>query len=273
MAVERGTDPAAPRNAPPAPAAKVASTLRRRGVAVAGLIGTLLAGWAVSFLAPGVWAAITRAMGRPAVVVSTAVQPVRAARTDLLPPGFVFPRPVEELPPAPAAWDQHSAWADGLGGVDAGSTVVEIVVQGRGSTPVILQDLRVEVLERRPPLVGTYLLPAGADLVDVRYLTADLDGNPPQLTLGEGFVEGAGGWSFPLRVSAQEVEVLYLIARTAACDCSWVAELDYVAQGNAGHLRIDDGGRPFRTTATTNAVAYQLAPDGGYEPVEVPSGA
>ncbi|WP_315904099.1 helix-turn-helix transcriptional regulator [Streptomyces sp. CBG31] len=54
--------------------------------------------------------------------------------------------------------------------------------------------------------------------------------------------------SFPYRVSASDPEVLLVTARAARCDCDWVAELRWSGGGRSGTVRIDDGGRPFRTS-------------------------
>ncbi|GGT15284.1 hypothetical protein [Streptomyces purpureus] len=39
-----------------------------------------------------------------------------------------------------------------------------------------------------------------------------------------------------------------MAARTAGCDCRWELELEWSSEGRSGTVRINDGGRPFRTT-------------------------
>jgi hypothetical protein len=60
----------------------------------------------------------------------------------------------------------------------------------------------------------------------------------------------------PYRVSVEDPEVLLVNARTENCDCRWYLELDWSAQGRTGTTRIDDGGRPFRTSGTTGRPPY-----------------
>lgn len=60
----------------------------------------------------------------------------------------------------------------------------------------------------------------------------------------------------PYRVSAEDPEVLLVTARTGACDCSWYLELDWSSQGRTGTARIDDRGRPFRTSAVKGLTSY-----------------
>jgi hypothetical protein len=55
---------------------------------------------------------------------------------------------------------------------------------------------------------------------------------------------------FPYRVSAADPEVLLVTATTQTYDCDWYLELDWSSQGRTGTVRIDDHGRPFRTTST-----------------------
>ncbi|MFI9819466.1 hypothetical protein ACIHFC_03160 [Streptomyces sp. NPDC052013] len=61
----------------------------------------------------------------------------------------------------------------------------------------------------------------------------------------------------PYRVSAKDPEVLLVTARTGTCDCRWYLELDWSSQGRTGTVRIDDHGRPFRTTAVEGLPHYE----------------
>ena len=61
----------------------------------------------------------------------------------------------------------------------------------------------------------------------------------------------------PYRVSAEDPEVLLIDARTRNCACSWYLELDWSSQGRTGTVRIDDHGRPFRTTGIDGLPRYE----------------
>ena len=54
-------------------------------------------------------------------------------------------------------------------------------------------------------------------------------------------------------MSRTDVQVLNILAGTGTCDCRWVVKLKYTFAGEPGELTLDDGGKPFRTAATSKA--------------------
>lgn len=62
--------------------------------------------------------------------------------------------------------------------------------------------------------------------------------------------------SFPYRVSVRDPEILLVTGRTVKCDCDWYLELEWSSGDRSGSVRIDDGGRPFRTSAVQGGPAY-----------------
>ncbi|MGH2698468.1 MAG: hypothetical protein ACRDJL_04620 [Actinomycetota bacterium] len=241
------------------------SRLKAGVLALSGLI----AGSAVSYFFPGVWRDIRATFidDKPVEVtllnhpVSLRTQGAGAAYL----PAFVVPGEADELTPPPgfeAHPEERFEWAKTLGGVDANFTQVKVVVRGTSSGPVILQDLRVNVVDRQPPLEGIYVPPSGGDLVDVRWVNVALDESPPRISGGEGFIPGEGKWNFPLQVTESETEVFYIVAATESCDCRWTAELFYLANGQEESITIDNDGRPFRTTARSNATSSCQSHDG-----------
>lgn len=60
----------------------------------------------------------------------------------------------------------------------------------------------------------------------------------------------------PYQVSADDPEVLMISAETETCDCGWYLELEWSSEGRTGTVRIDDAGRPFRTTAIKGLPRY-----------------
>jgi hypothetical protein len=118
--------------------------------------------------------------------ISTAVTsgPIDYARRYIGLPEYVIPRTIDQIPIPPSQMEyveERQKWADALDGIDARWTSVEVTVTGRSSEPVILHELRVEVLEREPPLEGAHItygpLGEGAFL---RWLSVDLDRVPPR---------------------------------------------------------------------------------------------
>lgn len=198
-----------------------------------------------------------------------------ALRTTLLPPNGIavgvgqltspsvmIPRPLDEIPRPPNTAGEGSQdmreWAYELGGVDAETTVVSFRAESDLNQRILITDVQVKVLERRPPMQGTWIAPDGAGGAPLRILRVDLDSDPPSSTREHR--EQEEPWNFPLWVSQDEFEVFSVIASTGSCDCSWVIELYYVEDGEQKRVIINKNGEPFRTTATNNATDETFAP-------------
>ncbi|MBK3575342.1 helix-turn-helix domain-containing protein [Streptomyces sp. MBT65] len=168
--------------------------------------------------------------------------------------------------PRPPAEEGAGAWAAKQHAVHGRETDVEISVQGRTSTAVVLEALRVHVVGRAAPVHGTvYAMDQGCGgEVAPRYFGVDLDARSPRARAVAGSSLGTPvpAAHLPYRVSAQDPEVLLVKARTAACDCRWYLELDWSSQGRTGTLRIDDHGKPFRTTSIKGLPRYWYAANG-----------
>jgi hypothetical protein len=164
--------------------------------------------------------------------------------------GFIFDKSANEIPSLDElrrfrTTEEIVNYMHSKGGIDGFNTSVTIVVQGRDERSVVLTGVNIRILERRKPH-GTYVdIGGGADLPP-RLLSVDLDDPRP---IARPRTTGSEAWSFPLQVSTRDPEVFILTAQTSKCDCKWVAELDYVASGKRGSVRIDDNGKPFRTAA------------------------
>ncbi|MEE1929799.1 helix-turn-helix domain-containing protein [Streptomyces sp. TRM 70351] len=185
----------------------------------------------------------------------------------LVDPGVAGPA---DVPPPPAGQDAR-AWAAELGAVHGGRTNLEVTVQGTGATPVVLLDLHVRVAERRTPLPWpSYAMDHGCGgALTPAHFAVDLDAGRPLTRPVDGY--DAGGETgrvlpaerFPFRVSRAEPQVLRVNATTAGCDCAWYLELEWSAGGRTGTLRIDDAGRPFRTSGAGGHPQYGYWPDRG----------
>lgn len=147
-----------------------------------------------------------------------------------------------------------------MGAVHGKQTLVRITVQGKSSTAVVLEALRVRVVGRSAPMAGTnYAMDNGCGgALTPRYFDVDLDKDRPVARPADGNDSGVTipAMRLPYRVSAEDPEVLLIDARTVACDCSWYLELDWSSQGRTGTVRVDDHGRPFRTTANKGLKNY-----------------
>ncbi|MGW1544686.1 helix-turn-helix domain-containing protein [Streptomyces sp. NPDC002309] len=172
---------------------------------------------------------------------------------------YVIRRSPDRVPPPPAPQDAGQ-WAATQDAVHGRETNIRVSVQGRTSTAVVLEALRVRVVGRADPVPGTaYAMDQGCGgALTPRHFAVDLDADRPLARAMPGNDAGdpIPAVRMPYRVSAEDPEVLLVNARTATCDCAWYLELDWSSQGRSGTLRIDDDGRPFRTTSLTDLPRY-----------------
>ncbi|MGW5653419.1 helix-turn-helix domain-containing protein [Streptomyces humi] len=173
---------------------------------------------------------------------------------------YVIDKQPAQVPPPPAPQDAGT-WAATQNAVHGGDTIVEVSVQGRSSTAVVLEDLRVRVVGRTAPAPGiAYSMADGCGGgLTPRYFDVNLDKDRPIARPVAG--EGPDGKTvstmhLPYRVSATDPEVLRVQANTVGCDCRWYLELDWSSQGRSGTVRVDDHGRPFRTSSIKGLPHY-----------------
>ncbi|MFF9087435.1 helix-turn-helix domain-containing protein [Streptomyces sp. NPDC014991] len=176
---------------------------------------------------------------------------------------YVIAKPPGQVPPPPAPQDA-GAWAVTQNAVHGRNTLVEISVQGKTSTAVVLEALRVRVVGRTaaPATGNVYAMDRGCGSeMSPRYFGVDLDKDRPVARPVPGSDMGTPipAMRLPYRVSAADPEVLLVTAETATCDCRWYLELEWSSQGRTGTVRIDDHGRPFRTTGIKGLPHYMYA--------------
>ncbi|CAL9290294.1 hypothetical protein SUDANB51_06478 [Streptomyces sp. enrichment culture] len=172
---------------------------------------------------------------------------------------YVIARPPSRVAPPPPPQDAGT-WAAAHGAVHGGETIVELSVQGRSDTAVVLHALRVRVVGRAAPVQGNaYAMNQGCGgAVTPRHFAVNLDKDRPLAHAVPGNDTGTPipAVRMPYRVSAQDPEVLLVTARTEGCDCRWYLELDWSSQGRRGTIRIDDDGHPFRTSGIRGLPRY-----------------
>ncbi|WP_049578262.1 helix-turn-helix domain-containing protein [Streptomyces sp. SBT349] len=178
---------------------------------------------------------------------------------------YLVDRPVGEIPPPPIAQDAEP-WAERLDAVHGDSTIVEATVRPDDAAgPVVIEALHIRVDERRAPLdwpAFDMSLGCGGALTPASF-TVDLDAERPVARPSDGF-DGDTGTELkppglPFAPTATEPLALRVSASTRTCDCSWYIELVWSGGGERGTLRVDDDGRPFRTSGNGEETAYQFA--------------
>ncbi|BBC34026.1 hypothetical protein SGFS_053200 [Streptomyces graminofaciens] len=186
---------------------------------------------------------------------------------------YVIAKPPQEVPPPPSPADA-AVWAESQGAVHGRTTNLRISVQGRDSAAVVLEAVHVRVVNRttpaaaRPDIAYSMYEGCGAILIP-RHFAVNLDANRPlaRSIPGNDPDRPAPAIDFPYQVSLREPEVLMLAASTEACTCDWYVDLDWSSQGRTGTVRIDDHGRPFRTTSMKGLPHYWYRNPRGWVPM------
>jgi transcriptional regulator with XRE-family HTH domain len=181
----------------------------------------------------------------------TAVIRPYAWRDDPCVRAYLLDRNPAEVPPPPAEADAEG-WVKALGAVPAKGQLVEVTFQGTGASTVVLQALHVRVVNRKPRLPWkTYHMADGCGGgASSASFEVDLDRSQPSTR------PTPGQHNFPFKVSQSDPEVLYVTGFTSSHDVTWYLELEWSSANSRGTLRIDDHGRPFRTSATSSRGYY-----------------
>ncbi|WP_329383496.1 helix-turn-helix domain-containing protein [Streptomyces sp. NBC_01716] len=170
---------------------------------------------------------------------------------------YLIDRPPEQVPPPPAEPDAPG-WVGALGAVASGSQFIELAVQGTGSETVVLKSLDVRVVESGEPLAwNDFGMGVGCGGgVSTKSFAVNLDEGRP------ASVPKSGQRDFPYKVSESDPEVFYITANASARDVSWYLELQWSSGGRQGTVRVDDAGKPFRTSGGQGRPSYDY-PNGG----------
>lgn len=164
---------------------------------------------------------------------------------------YLVNQKAEYVPPPPSE-SEARGWVTALGGVAAGEQMVALTVQGTGEATVVLDALHVRVVTKSAPLAwNDFAMGIGCGGgVETKSFAVDLDAGSPAVAAK------AGQRDFPYKVSESDPEVFYVFADSKAHDVSWYLELDWSSGAKKGTLRIDDNGKPFRTSGNVGRPAY-----------------
>ncbi|WP_081241529.1 helix-turn-helix domain-containing protein [Streptomyces viridosporus] len=172
---------------------------------------------------------------------------------------YLIDRKPEQVPPPPSEPDARG-WVTALGGVAGGQQMLALTVQGTGRATVVLEELHVRVVEKSAPLAwNDFVMGVGCGgVVETTAFGVDLDAGRPALS------PQAGQRDFPYKVSESDPEVFHVFADARAHNVSWYLELVWSSGDQRGTVRIDDHGKPFRTSGNTGRPAY-THPLGAFE--------
>ncbi|MCX5384892.1 helix-turn-helix transcriptional regulator [Streptomyces sp. NBC_00083] len=183
-------------------------------------------------------------------------------------------KPTAVPPPPPSEQDRRS-WARALGGVDGGGLKLELTATGKSEDAVVITGISVRVVGREAPLAWTaYSMGQGCG-GGVVPQTFDLDLDAPQPVTkpvaghqGDNVVPAK---DFPFKVSAHDPEVYDLDVHTEDHDVSWYLEVGWSSGERSGKVTVNDGGKPFHTSAVKGRPAYDYNPfDNAWEKLDAP---
>jgi hypothetical protein len=184
---------------------------------------------------------------------------------------FAFRRviPRSALPPANGCGAHMRGWLARYDAVDGGQSGVKVTVEGLNRSPVLIESMRARIVSRTPPISGSVLRCVVEGVLPAVEIGFNLDEPSPIArtmtedgSLGTPYFEGAG-----LTVAEGEHVILAVTAFAEECFCRWVIEMTALVDGNMETFTIDDGGRPFETSAIVTVPArriYLYGPDLGY---------
>lgn len=171
---------------------------------------------------------------------------------------YLIDRAPAAVPPPPNSQDARQ-WATALGAVHGKSTLTQATMRAAaGAGPVVVEELFARVVGRRTPLDwNAYEMSSGCGgAITPAIFAVDLDVSRPILRPVDGGSEEGPlpAPKLPYQVTSSEPLVVKVEASTKGCDCDWYLEVRWSAGDRTGVTRIDDGGRPFRTSAAAGRV-------------------
>ncbi|MFJ9589475.1 helix-turn-helix domain-containing protein [Streptomyces acidicola] len=164
---------------------------------------------------------------------------------------YLVDRQPEQVPPPPGEPDARG-WVTALGGVAAGQQMLALTLQGTGKATVVLEEMHVRVVEKSAPLAwNDFAMGVGCGGgVETASFGVNLDAGRPAIS------PKADQRDFPYKVSESDPEVFYVFADARTHNVSWYLELDWSSGDRQGTVRIDNNGKPFRTSGNVGRPAY-----------------
>ncbi len=219
---------------------RVRRSFRKVSIIAAGTALTVLVTWAVTWV---IHTVERMASEDNPVSWSVETNPNRVAAFADLPIDVMLPPGVRPSSgPGPGCANFHD-WARSQGAMDAGTTRLQVVLQGRSDGQVLVSDARAVIVGEQP--AGVMLRCPTAGEAALRLLTIDLDS---QLPVAQYTSEARRTFGFTLEKG--ETETFLITARAARSGCRWYLQLTLVTGARTRTIRVDDHGRPFGTVGT-----------------------
>ncbi|MGM1064097.1 hypothetical protein [Saccharothrix sp. Mg75] len=175
---------------------------------------------------------------------------------------YLFTSPIREIGKPPDGLDScdgRHKWARGKGGVDVNATVGRISVYAAPGRSVELKAVQPKpTAESRDPAPGAIATCPGRG-GGPRVLGINLD--TKKTGWGSDFDEASEETFVSLPVPAGETLVFDFAAFTQSRHWSYRIDLVLSVDGEEEVVSVDDGGKPFQTTAPTGGRSYQWVDD------------
>ncbi|MEV6400625.1 helix-turn-helix domain-containing protein [Streptomyces sp. NPDC051907] len=173
---------------------------------------------------------------------------------------FLVDREPKKVPP-PAAPHNHRGWKGSEDGVDAGHMRVQLTATGKTADAVVINKVRVQVVGRKPALPwNAYSMGEGCGSgVTPQWFDVDMDPVQPKVkpVAGQDGDTVVPAKDFPFQVSSKDPQVINFDVHTEQHDVNWYLEVDWSLGDQKGTVRVDDEGKPFRTSAIEGRTVYE----------------
>jgi hypothetical protein len=164
------------------------------------------------------------------------------------------------IDPDDLSLDGFRDWAVEQHGIPYHDESLQLVLRGRDAETVVVQEIRVKVVERAavPPGGWVNAWEGCGAAVPVRLLKVDFAEEPPHVDL---FVDGVQSNDTVFATTDTAVEVFDVDVLAGSDVVSWVFEVRYSAAGRDGVLTVDDSGQPFRITGGGSPSVFSTSSD------------
>jgi hypothetical protein len=192
-------------------------------------------------------------------------------------PGWRIPLTAKQLGTAPVdSWGNVTAkWAEKHDGIEVSGTRLELTLQGKTKSAIVIKGIEINVVDKVKPATGTHVVAYGecGGYNDSRYLVAKLDDIPPQVYEGRvqymaddtEVVRKKSNRSFSARtfhVSKSDPEKFIFVAYGSKFDYSWQLVVRWLSPDGDEYITTvnNENGKPFSTAVQKSDVAYIPVP-------------
>jgi hypothetical protein len=169
----------------------------------------------------------------------------------------------QKAPEGPNEWD---AIQELPGAAFVGTDTAELSVQGESERTVTLTGIEFQVTRQALPPGASFAAPCGGPGFG-RSIEVDLDRDPPRIIHSNEDVHGMLGSElndkgqprpirFPWTVSLTEPLLLYVMAKTNSCYCTWKARIPWVSGSQRGTIVLDEGDGGYRAAGIGSFPQY-----------------